>query len=465
MDGIVTSIRMGSRGNDYRYTVMWPDRVIQMRSAVPLDLHDRIDIDGKFEAPYTNAKQPHGKASNAECDALIGKFSKSVGIRGNMPRSIGKKIDEFIDADATAIESCAIALLEAYVSGAPIMVRFHNDGDGSTGAIALYRAFSFIGKKFFADENANVYWNMNKSIAYSDDSLFADESIFNSYKSIRKPVILLTDFGTTYESENAIKKASGKYSMIWIDHHPVYDGFPYADSDFYINPWTSGMDSNICAGVITTSIAEKLAPEIDFTLFKKAALDSDHSKYSTHTEKAHDLALVLDSLTANDRIGYQDKRITPRYLDQTITDSESFARVLNSASAQITESLDIGIKNAKRRITKSGIATYVLDYKAVADRRFEYIKQGRYTTKLQDRFEEINGLKTITIVYYRNYISVRVNRGISDSINLLGIIAKLKESVEYIQNGGGHNEAASIKVDYGETDSVLHLLLRELIAI
>lgn len=465
MEGIVTSIRIGSKSNDCRYNVIWHNKAAQIRSAVPLDLYDKIDIDDNFEMPYINAKQPHGRASDAECDALIASFSKSIGIRQNKPHSISKEIDRFIEADADAIDSCALILLEAYVSGAPIIIRFHNDGDGSTGAIALYRAFGYLGKKLFENENANAYWTMNKSIAYSEDSLFVDESTFNSYKSIRKPLVLLTDFGTTNESEGAIKKAYKKYSLVWIDHHPIYDGCPYADFDFYINPWGLGMNSNICAGVITASIAEKLAPGMNFTLLKKAALDSDHSEYYTYNEDTHALALVLDSLTANDRIGYQEKRITPKYLDAIITDPESFARVLNSASAQISESLDIGIKNAKRHVTKSGIAAYVLDYKAVADRRFEYIKQGRYTTKLQDKLEEINGFKTITIVYYKNYISVRVNKGISNSINLLSIIAKLKENTEYVQNGGGHNEAASIKVDYDETGSVMHLLLGELIGI
>ena len=461
----MTSIRIGNRSEDFRYNVIWRGKAAQIRSTVPLDLYDMIEIDDNSEMPYINAKQPHGRASEAECNEIISNFSKAIEVHRNKPHSVGKEIDEFILAGKDAIESYALMLLEAYVSGAPIIIRFHNDGDGSTGAIALYRAFNSVRGKFFENENANVYWTMNKSIAYSEDSLFVDESIFNSYKSVRKPLILITDFGTTYESESAIKKASKRYSIIWIDHHPIYDGFPYAGFDFYINPWTLGMNSNICAGVITASIAEKFAPELDFTLLKKAALDSDHSKYYVYAENAHALALVLDSLTANDRIGYQEKRITPKYLEATIADPESFAHVLNSASAQIAESLDIGVKNAKRHVTKSGIAAYVLDYKAVADRRFEYIKQGRYTTKLQDKLEETNGFRTITIVYYKNYISVRVNKGISNSINLLGIIAKLKENTAYIQNGGGHSEAASIKVGYDETSSVMHLLLDELIAI
>lgn len=465
MEGIVTSVKIGNRSEDYRYNIIWRGRAAQIRSAVPLDLYDKIEIDDNPEMPYINAKRPHGKASEAECNAVIGSFSKAISVHQNSPSSVGKEIDRFIKAGNDALDSCALRLLEAYVSGAPVIIRFHNDGDGSTGAIALYRAFGSVREKFFENENANVYWTMNKSIAYSEDSLFVDESIFNSYESVRKPLILITDFGTTYESESAIKKASKKYSLVWIDHHPIYDGFPYAELDFYINPWAFGMDSNICAGVITASIAEKFAPELDFTLLKKAALDSDHSKYYIYAENAHALALVLDSLTADDRVGYQEKKITPKYLEAKITDPESFAHVLNSASAQIAESLDIGIKNAKKHITKSGIRIFVLDYKAVADKRFEYIKQGRYTTKLQDKFEETNGFKTVTIVYYKNYISIRVNKGISDSINLLGLIAKLKENTEYIQNGGGHNEAASIKVDYDETGSVMHLLLNELIAI
>ena len=74
--------------------------------------------------------------------------------------------------------------------------------------------------------------------------------------------------------------------------------------------------------------------------------------------------------------------------------------------------------------------------------------------------ETLNNGKTITVIHYGSYISIRESRDISKKIKLLEIIEKLKESGDAL-SGGGHSEAASIKIGEKGTIEVMKVLLAE----
>jgi nanoRNase/pAp phosphatase (c-di-AMP/oligoRNAs hydrolase) len=86
---------------------------------------------------------------------------------------------------------------------------------------------------------------------------------------------------------------------------------------------------------------------------------------------------------------------------------------------------------------------------------------GRYSSKLHNKFESINK-KSITIVVFRNYISFRIGRSISDEVNILEIIKDIKSNTEFVESGGGHKEAASMKIDETKVNIILKLVLNKL---
>ncbi|HIH49846.1 TPA: hypothetical protein HA291_00090, partial [Candidatus Micrarchaeota archaeon] len=87
---------------------------------------------------------------------------------------------------------------------------------------------------------------------------------------------------------------------------------------------------------------------------------------------------------------------------------------------------------------------------------------GRYSSKLQNHLETENNGNTITIVHYGNYISMRISKDLSGSVNLLEIIERLKVATNGELSGGGHQQAASIKTTSEHMNDTMRMLLVEL---
>ncbi len=217
----------------------------------------------------------------------------------------------------------------------------------------------------------------------------------------------------------------------------------------YINPWMYGMDSNVTAGFLTAEFASIMSGEF-YKDLEGASLISDHSNFADLNDMtANHLATVLDALTVSEYYGPNHYRISPAYLSRIIDNKEQFEYVLNQALFELKESLDIGVRKAKKYTLDDNVIVYVVDYKYIAERDYEYMKHGRYTTKLHDKLELETKNGNVTMVYFKNYISIRISDSIVNRINLLKIIKELEDE-KLICNGGGHNEAGSIKIKDGD---------------
>ena len=102
----------------------------------------------------------------------------------------------------------------------------------------------------------------------------------------------------------------------------------------------------------------------------------------------------------------------------------------------------------------------MLDFSHIAKLGYSYPLPGRYSSKLQAHMEALNNGSTITVIHYGNYISIRESRDISKKIRLLEIIERMKESGDVL-SGGGHSEAASIRIGEKGTQEVMKALLTE----
>ncbi len=358
-----------------------------------------------------------------------------------MPKSGISKLDEALSVMEPKLELAANRIKRNLVSGAPIIVRFHNDGDGASGAIALYKAIESIGKTLNINPS-NCLWTMNKGVAYTNEALSYDIMRLSQYRSSTKPVLCIIDFGTLKESEPALEKAKEKMDIIWIDHHPVYEGFKNEGIYAYINPWNWNFDSSITAGSLACALASKMSGTKTKSLIM-ASLISDHSEYAAKDPESDRIAVVLDALTTE--ASSKSSNITPKSLLAVLDDEASSKLVYTQAKAQMDEAVSDGLKHMKtRRIGAHYMA--ILDYSRIAERYYSYVRHGRFTSFFSDAVESKLG-PSVTIVYNKGLISIRVSKELSKPLGLLSIIEKMKNEIEYISNGGGHNEAASIKLD------------------
>ncbi len=425
---IITSIKSNPRYEDCYYTAINSRSIFMFKSKAGYKLYDKLNYD-----PEDGSIEKLGVAEKEYYEKTLSELSRLI--KGLKPEdSRIKKMEKPLNDAAKLLE-------RALLSGAPIAVRFHMDGDGASGAIALYKAFSKVGN-LYGIKKFNAIWSPNKGVGYSQWIYNIDKSYVQSFESIEKPIILLTDFGTTQESEPAIKEF--KENIIWLEHHPIYEGFPSSRIKFYINPWLYGMDSNVTAGFLTAEFASMISGE-RYKDLEGASLISDHSNFADLNDKtANDLATVLDALTVTEFYDNYN-RISPSYMIGVIEDQAEFGYVLNKAISELNESLGIGVKRAKKHVLKDGIIVYTMDYKFIDERNYDYMKHGRYTTKLHDKLEELNKAGNVTMVYFSKYISIRVSDSLVERVQLLKVIKELEDE-GLICNGGGHNEAASIKV-------------------
>lgn len=450
--GIVTSIKLSSNPLENSYTI-FAQKSIQIKSEMQLDIYERVEMmDGRI----TLSK---GISSIEEYQNQINANLQMIAMKENAAQISlsGKEYEKVANALMPQLLGAATLLVKSFLSGAPIVIRFHNDGDGSSGGIALYRAISELQKRFFVGER-NISWQMNKSIAYTIESFYVDKMLFDSYRSVEKPLVLITDFGTSPESLDAIKAASKDCNLIWLDHHMPYEGFPKELITHYINVFDFGGDSNFTAGLLTCIFAE-LISKVNVEDLKQAALISDYSAYANFKDQqGMKNSVILDFLTSTGRETYGK----PKQMDLIISDRQKSEETFAHASNMLDEAITTGIKNIKSIKTSNGINIAILDFGHVAKLKFDYPLPGRYSSKLQDRIERANNGKTITVVHYGNYISVRLSKDISDSVRLLEIIERMKVNTKGAVTGGGHKQAASIRANKENMKEIMDIFLAEL---
>lgn len=406
--------------------------------AEPLDI---VALDNSKSDLQLEAKDITGrKADIHQLESTLSTLASNIELHPLQKIGI-KPLDEALSSMEEKLTAVARRIILNFISGAPIIIRFHNDGDGASGAVALYRALEKLAKETRLG-TSNCIWTMNKGVAYTMQSLSYDRLRLSSYHSAIKPLLLMTDFGTLEESETAVKNAQGSMDIAWLDHHPVYEGFKRDIVYSYLNPWLEGFGSDVTAGALTCAVAGKLSG-IRVKNLTKASLLSDHSAYAEDDPEPSELAVIMDAMTTD--ASARGSNVTPKNIIATIEDESSHKLVFTQAKSQMDEAVSKGMKYLKTR--KAGNATVAtLDYSHISENYYGYVRHGRFTSIFSDSVAEKFG-PSITIVYNKSLASIRVSKELSGKLRLLSLISKMKEDTDYISNGGGHNEAASVKLE------------------
>ncbi len=404
------------------------------------------------------------KATPQEFDEILNQYInhilKKIGFENNKQNLLLKLknqiCNESIEKIISSLSNALIEFLKSFITGSPIIIRFHNDGDGISGALALYTAIKDLQENVF--QNKNIVWQMQRTIIYDTESFLNDDLFFKNYDTIEKALLFIIDFGSSLESINQIIDINKNYKIIWLDHHQ-YDDFKIFETlPYYINSWRFNGDSNITAGLISYMFSSLITNK-NIDIFKDASLISDHSIYAINNENANQMSIILDFLTGTRT--YNNLGLSDIY--KIVNDENKMHEIFIHAQNIINEQINRGLENIKT-IHKNQLYICTLDFeKTKQEYDEEYILPGRYSSKIHDVISQKHE-KLITIVYYGKYISVRINKNISNYVKLLEVLKKVKESSEDVESCGGHSEAASIKikcVDKKILNTILLNLIRE----
>ncbi len=460
MKGLVASIKYSNAQSEQLYCVVdtATAKIGYYRSEIVLKEGETIDFDGEGGTVKSAAISFDDAAVSVAREAAAEAARRCV---SNKPYAIGvKALDEVTARMWDRLSASAALLLKKLMLGAPVIIRFHNDADGSTGAFGLYKSLadleSRIGFRF-----GNTVWKMQRSVFYGIDDASSDVLMANNYGTIEKPLLLCTDFGTALESNDGVATLGDKFDVIWLDHHPIIEGFRGLDFAHYTNPWRFGGDSNYTAGFLSCAFAKTFS-EVDTRELEEASFIGDYSEYSAPTEESRRLSMLLDLMTSDTRVvtGSASSNLTPETIDTVLKDKARADELLGYAKNKLSEAIDSAL-GAVKMYQAGGAKIFVADFENVrGDESARYPLPGRFASKLLDKMRELNTEPCIVVLHFGKLVSVRVDKSISDKADLLGVMSEMKKAYAGIESGGGHMSAGTLKVaDAHDRSQIMRLLV------
>ncbi|MEM4195508.1 MAG: DHH family phosphoesterase [Candidatus Anstonellales archaeon] len=314
------------------------------------------------------------------------------------------------------------------------ILRFHADADGIVGGIAIS---SILNAQKFQQNSA----------IYSVRDALTD---INSARNNFMPLVILVDFGANEESISGLEllKADGIETII-IDHHPPAKNIEqYA---CFLSPWKFGEEnaSKHTAGYIAIEVAR--ACGMDFEKYVKTSLAGDKSDLLPFEDEDKNKALVLDYLATYSSFGN-----SLDFYREVMEKPALYESMLRQAKEKL-ESLKESVKANLKKREKDGITIYLLNLDRIAIKG-EFPSRGKITSIAYDM---VKGENAIVLGYSEKYIIFRVTDEAAKKVNANEIIEKIKSSApDFIESGGGHDKAASLKIRKGFEKEILEEIVK-----
>lgn len=374
----------------------------------------------------------------------------------------------------------ATVIRRAVVERRPILIRHNADCDGYSSAITLERAIlAFMDEVSGGDLNLQ-YQNYRRAPSkapfyeYEDSvkdlTMWLRDKIKNGAKA---PLIIITDNGSTEEDLLSIKQMKVyDCPIVVVDHHypgEVIEGKVEVDKyiDAHINPYLTGHDSNVSAGMLGYELARFVYKENNNSVFIPA------------------MAAILDHCDCVEREQYiklaKDEGFTEEYLETLgeIIDMQShylrfmeareFINELFGSNMNLQKNLVkmLGEELKKRYSKVEKIAKhyslkkdfgnfYLIHFDGEkGTSRGEYPAIGKSTNHIHRVFESELDKPIITVTTGSTFMTIRVSDGISN-FSVPEFCSIIGETHPHTgAEGGGHEHAGSVKfVEYGKEEVI-----------
>ncbi len=460
MESLITCIK--NRGSaDCRYFAVGASAsgicISEFGSSVSLELGELVESGDEVKTPREGELTPKKleERIRGEAERIVVKKPQSSGI---------KDADEITARMWGRLASASGLLIKKLMLCAPIIVRFHNDADGSSGAYGLFKSLSELAERRpELSYRHNITWIMQGSVSYDGQDASSDIMITNNYSSLERPLLLMIDFGTSEESNPAIKAVREKFDLIWLDHHPVMDGFDGKSLENYINPWQYGGDSNYTAGFLAC-VFSKTFSKLETKEIENASFIGDYSEYVNPTRESKELSMILDLITSDVEVAFgpSSPNLTPFEIEKLINDKQKYRELIDYAEMRLSEALESALKSVKVYKTEAA-NIYMLDYEGIRIENTKFPLPGRFASKLLSKINELNDRPCIVGVHFGRYISMRTSKELNGKVDLSKIINELKgRHRDYVLAGGGHRNAAGIKL---ANDTQKSAVVKEIVAL
>ena len=392
----------------------------------------------------------HFEVYATEMDRLLdpsrGLVEKAVELaieKESMPRKCEPLLDdEVMGALAKPFDDCARRIRRAIFSFRPILIRYNGDADGICAGLSLKRAIESV---MGGDAKRRLFFAQNNPAIYSPGDALRDVSLIRMLpEQMEKPLFLLVDFAANSESVEALELLKGAgVEIAIIDHHP-FDAKAPTLLDCFVSPLTCNGTSHYCAGLLAGEVAKRVN-DVDVSELQRTAMAGDKSRLVERSEQHERLATAVDFLAI-----YQKDTSTLDFFDASVRDKAFMDSVYTQAVAKMQQSHAIAKEFVKIKDLPNGFKLCKLKLDAAA-KKGEFPTKGKATGLIHDELAAQADVPIVTLVYGERMISIRANlkakeRGFNASKMIDQLKAEMKNAVE---SGGGHDVAASIKVNKG----------------
>ncbi len=339
------------------------------------------------------------------------------------------------------IELAGRKLLAARKLGRFILLKFHNDADGVSGALALIQV---IGNAQTHQQNSAVY---RVADAMRDVNVIRYE---------RSPLVVIVDCGSSGESREGLEilKAGGAEIML-IDHHPPEKGVEKFCSAF-LSPWAVSEEeeaSTYPAGYLCCEVARACGKK-EVEHLARIACAGDKSGIMPLSDEDRERALVIDYMATYAEFGNRLE-----FYEHAMGEKELYASILFQARERMERVKEEVGRMMKKRI-EGPVAVYTVDFEKVNAREFP--GKGKLTSRA---FELVMHEGAVVVLgFWEGGISFRLNEdAVLRGITAVKIIEIVKAKMgSFIEGGGGHGRAASLKIRRGYTKEVLEEVINQL---
>lgn len=377
--------------------------------------------------------------------------------------------DKFIDV--------AKRIRRAVVEGRPILIRHNADTDGYSSAITLERSILQLMAEVGGDPQAQFQLFKrapSKAPFYEYEDSIKDATNWlkdNNRSNVKAPLILITDNGSTEEDILSIQQMKIYGSeIIVVDHHfpgEIKDGKCLVDNyiDAHINPYLTGYDSNLCAGILGYELARFVSKNNKNSVFipaMAAILDHTEGEEKNQYIKLAEKEGFTQEYMANlgEIIDMQSHYL--RFLEAREFVDDLFGRNM-TAQKKIVEMLTPELKKryaavekvANKYVNKTDFGSfYMIDFDGEKGTfRGEYPAIGKSTNHIHKTFEEKLDKPIVTVTHGTTFMTIRVSDGIK-GFSVPEFVQIVFDKTPYANaNGGGHEHAGSVRfVEYARED-------------
>ena len=420
----------------FSYLVTDGEGELEFESGKFMQVGNELRISGTVERQYgfLQITKPRIEPAEGIYAGILAKVEENVKVV-DVPFLVS---GEIMDKLRPEIMLCAKKILTAKKMGRHARLRFHSDADGITGALAITKMLK------------RAYTHQQNSATYSVYDSMRDIGNLQSEKS---PLVILLDFACGAESAEGLKllKASGA-EIIIIDHHPN-EGNAGENCSLLVSPWTISNQetaSSYVAGYLAVEIARACGEENTAEL-APIACAGDKSTILPVSEKDKEMAIVLDYMATYSGFGNKLD-----FYKNALENKELYYSVL----VQAKESLDRITDEVKAHMKKrydGEVSVYTIDTERVKSKEFP--GKGKITTRGFELVED----PAVVLGVWKNGLSFRITDGaIKKGIKANEIISALKEEMpDFIEGGGGHARAASLRIREGFVDSVVEKIIEK----